>query len=100
MKEGEPDSVRQYEDRNLRPPTDELIHDELEGKVAEAVADLPENQRTAMLLAQDEDTSYDDIAQILECSLSATKSIIFRARETLKQRLKPYLKTGIWENKR
>jgi len=97
---GEPDSVRQYEDRDLRPPTDELIRGELELKVAEAVADLPENQRTAMLLAQDEDTTYDDIARILECSLSATKSIIFRARETLKQRLKPYLKTGDWEDKR
>jgi len=98
--DGESDSARQYEDRDLSSPPDDLIRGELEGKVAEAVAGLPEKQRTAMLLAQDEDTSYEDIARILDCSLSATKSIIFRARETLKQRLKPYLKTGDWEDKR
>jgi RNA polymerase sigma-70 factor (ECF subfamily) len=98
--EGDSTSARQYEDRDLSSPPEDLIRGELESKVAEAVAGLPENQRTAMLLAQDEDTSYEDIAQILDCSLSATKSIIFRARETLKQRLKPYLKTGDWEDKR
>lgn len=96
INEGESSSVRQYEDRKLNPPPEDLIHGELESKVAEAVGDLPENQRIAMLLALDEDTSYADIAQILGCSLSATKSIIFRARETLKTRLKPYLKTGEW----
>jgi DNA-directed RNA polymerase specialized sigma24 family protein len=32
----------------------------------------------------------------LGCSLSATKSLIHRGRETLKQRLKPYLRTGAW----
>ncbi len=98
--DGESDSVRQYEDRNRSVPAEDLIRGELEDKVAEAVADLPENQRAAMLLAQDQETSYEDIAQILDCSLSATKSIIFRARETLKQRLKPYLKTGHWEDRR
>lgn len=97
--DGESDSARQFEDRDSAPPTEELIRSELERKVAEAVADLPENQRTAMLLAQDQEMSYEDIARVLDCSLSATKSIIFRARETLKQRLKPYLTTGEWENK-
>jgi DNA-directed RNA polymerase specialized sigma24 family protein len=33
---------------------------------------------------------------VLGCSLSATKSLIHRARETLKARLKPYLQSGIW----
>jgi len=33
---------------------------------------------------------------VLGCSLSAVKSLIFRARETLKTRLKPYLKSGSW----
>lgn len=98
--ENESEQARQFEDRSSKPPTEELARAELEQKVAEAVEGLPENQRTAMLLAQDHETSYEDIARVLDCSLSATKSIIFRARETLKQRLKPYLKTGEWENKR
>ncbi|MCX7868217.1 MAG: RNA polymerase subunit sigma-24, partial [Limisphaera sp.] len=42
------------------------------------------------------DWSYEEIAQVLGCSISATKSLIFRARETLKRRLKPYLRSGIW----
>jgi RNA polymerase sigma-70 factor (ECF subfamily) len=95
----ESENTRQFEDHSTSPPTAEVARAELEQKVAEAVSDLPENQRTAMLLAQDHETTYEDIAQVLDCSLSATKSIIFRARETLKQRLKPYLKSGEWVNK-
>jgi RNA polymerase sigma-70 factor (ECF subfamily) len=59
--------------------------------------DLPENQRTAILLYQEQEKSYEEIAEILGCSLSATKSLIHRARETLKERLKPYIKTGAWK---
>ena len=57
---------------------------------------LPENQRTAILLCRQEELSYEEIAEILDCSLSATKSLIHRGRETLKEKLKPYLKTGDW----
>ena len=71
---------------------------ELESKVAEAVAALPENQRTALLLWQRDELAYEDIAKVLGCSLSAVKSLIHRARETLKARLKPYLLTGVWED--
>jgi RNA polymerase sigma-70 factor, ECF subfamily len=59
---------------------------------------LPENQRTAILLCQQEELSYEEIAAVLGCSLSATKSLIFRGRETLKARLKAYLRTGEWES--
>lgn len=86
----------QHEDRSVRLASDELLHGELEGKLAEALAALPENQRTAILLCQQEELSYDEIAAVLGCSLSATKSLIFRGRETLKQRLKAYLRTGEW----
>lgn len=65
-------------------------------KVEAALAELPENQRTAILLCREEEFSYEDIAAILGCSLSATKSLIHRGRETLKQKLKPYLRTGEW----
>jgi len=86
----------QYEDRSAPPATDELLHGELQTKLAEALADLPEHQRTAILLCQQEELSYEEIAAVLGCSLSATKSLIFRGRETLKLRLKGYLRTGDW----
>jgi hypothetical protein len=65
-------------------------------KIEEALADLPENQRTAILLCRGDELSYEDIAQVLGCSLSATKSLIHRGRETLKEKLKPYLRSGCW----
>jgi len=77
-------------------PVEALLRAELERKVGEAIRALPENQRTALLLCQQDDLSYDDIAAVLGCSLSATKSLIHRARETLKGRLKPYLASGAW----
>ena len=64
-----------------------------------ALAGLPENQRLAILLCRQDELSYEEIAKVLGCSLSATKSLIHRGRETLKAKLKPYLRTGQWEDK-
>lgn len=77
-----------------------LVQEELQQKVELAISELPENQRIAMLLCREEDVSYESIADVLGCSLSATKSLIHRARETLKQKLKPYLHTGAWKETR
>lgn len=85
------------EDRQITGAPDALLRGELEAKVEEAVAALPENQRTALLLWQRDDMAYEEIGTVLGCSLSAVKSLIHRARETLKGRLKPYLRTGEWE---
>ena len=93
----ENEAAPQFADPRGRTPDELALVDELELKVEAAVADLPETQRTALLLFQREELPYEDIAKILGVSLSATKSLIHRARETLKQRLKPYLQTGVWE---
>jgi RNA polymerase sigma-70 factor, ECF subfamily len=87
----------QFEDRETSLPPDNLLHRELEQTIEQALASLPENQRTAILLCRQEDLSYEEIAEVLGCSLSATKSLIHRGRETLKQKLKPYLRTGVWK---
>ncbi len=94
--EDESQPPQQVEDKKTRSAPDLLLHGELEQKIEEALADLPENQRTAILLCRQEELSYEDIARVLDCSLSATKSLIHRGRETLKQRLKAYLSTGAW----
>lgn len=90
----------QVEDKRVAPAAEELLRGELVEKVDAALAGLPENQRTALLLCRQEELSYEEIAAVLGCSLSATKSLIHRARETLKLRLKPYLLTGAWEKKK
>ena len=87
---------RQFEDKKNVSAPEELLRAELVKKVDDALASLPENQRTAILLFKEQDMSYEEIAKILNCSVSATKSLIHRGRETLKSKLKPYLKSGHW----
>ncbi len=88
--------ARQYEDHKTFLPTENLLHGELEQKIELALAELPEPQRTAILLCRGDEMSYEEIAEVVGCSLAATKSLIHRGRETLKQKLKPYLRTGEW----
>ena len=90
--------VRQIEDIRESGPTDQVLHGELEDMIERALNDLPEKQRTAVLLCRQDELSYEEIAEVIGCSLSATKSLIHRARETLKERLKPYLRTGAWRD--
>ena len=91
--------LHQFEDKQVFSPPESLLQGELEDKIEQAVADLPENQRTAILLCRREELSYEEISEVLGCSLSATKSLIHRGRETLKLRLKPYLRSGAWQTK-
>jgi len=95
--EHEDQPARQYEDKKIHLPTEKILHGELAEKIEEALAELPEIQRTAILLCRQDELSYEEIATVLGCSLSATKSVIHRGRETLKEKLKPYLQTGDWE---
>lgn len=86
----------QFEDKATFSAPEQMLHSELEEKIGEALAELPENQRTAILLCRQSELSYEEIAKIIGCSLSATKSLIHRGREVLKDKLKPYLRTGAW----
>src|SRR3954463_11206367 len=52
--ENDDQPLHQVEDRKTFSPPDTLLHGELEKKIAEAVAALPENQRTAILLCRQE----------------------------------------------
>jgi len=86
----------QLEDKKGFSPPDTLLQRELESKIEQALADLPENQRAAVLMCRQDELSYEQMAEVLDCSVSAVKSLIFRGRETLKTRLKAYLNTGAW----
>lgn len=98
--DSEEQPMHQVVDKKVVVAPDELLRGELEDKVDAAVMALPENQRLALLLCRQEELSYEEIAEVLGCSLSATKSLIHRARETLKAKLKPYLHSGVWEEKK
>ena len=70
-----------------RDPSRLLADKEFQAKLDHALSLLPENQRLALLLKAHEDLSYDEIAVILGITLGATKSLLFRARDALKQHL-------------
>ncbi len=55
--------------------------------VRQAIGNLPEKQRAAVLMHKYEEMDYVQIAKILGCSVSAVKSLLFRAYETLRGRL-------------
>jgi len=94
--DNEDQPARQIEDKTQIAAPENVLHSELADKIEEALNELPENQRSAILLCRQDDLSYEQIAKILQTSLSATKSLIHRGRETLKEKLKPYLKSGDW----
>ncbi len=95
--ESDEQAPRQFEDVKTFSPPQACLHGELEEKIQKALDELPPKQRLALALCRQEELSYEEIADVLGCSLSATKSLIHRARETLKLKLKPYLQTGAWE---
>jgi RNA polymerase sigma-70 factor (ECF subfamily) len=74
-----------------RQPDAELLQAELQRAVDAAIASLPETQRMAVVLRRYEQLSYEEIAVVLEISVSAVKSLLFRARSTLRESLSTYL---------
>jgi RNA polymerase sigma-70 factor (ECF subfamily) len=63
---------------------------DISGIVQKAIGKLPEKLRVPLLLKDIEGMSYQEIAETVECEIGTVKSRIFRAREGLKNILKPY----------
>lgn len=59
-----------------------------------AIDSLNERQKLALLLSKFEGMSYIDIAETMELSVQATKSLLSRARQNLKEYLEPYMQSG------
>ena len=62
----------------------------LQRVLLEVMATLPESQRAAMLLSRQQSMSYEEIAETMETSVSAVKSLLNRAKTTLTSRLAGY----------
>ncbi len=56
-------------------------------EILRALQELPESQKTALLLCRFEEMSYDDISRVMGASVQAVKSLIFRGTQTLLKRL-------------
>ena len=58
--------------------------------VGEAINSLPEKQRSALILREYDQMDYQEIANILGQTVSSVKSLLFRARSSVKVQLEPY----------
>jgi RNA polymerase sigma-70 factor, ECF subfamily len=82
---------RPIKDERARAPDASLLERELQGAIEAAIAELPETQRLAVVLRRYDDLSYEEISDVLDQSVPAVKSLLFRARTELRTRLSRYL---------
>jgi RNA polymerase sigma-70 factor, ECF subfamily len=73
-------------------PENMVLTDEIQATIVAAIDDLPDDLRTAILLREVEGLSYEEIANVMGCPVGTVRSRIFRARESVDNRLKPLLK--------
>jgi RNA polymerase sigma-70 factor, ECF subfamily len=76
---------------DVETPSSRLERRELESKIREALDALPEAQRAAVLLRRFDELSYEQIAEVMETTVPAVKSLLSRARQSLKSSLSKYL---------
>lgn len=73
-----------------RLPEQQLLQNEREALVRRAINNLPEKQRSALILREYEQMDYNEIAVILDLTVSSVKSLLFRARQSIKLQLESY----------
>jgi len=78
------------QDESIADPSDGLVASDVVEAVRGAIDALPDSQRMALILAKYEDMSYVDIAQVMDSSEKAIKSLVHRAREALREKLAPF----------
>jgi len=91
-REGEGPGRREPEDEGAPQPFEVLEQQDRVQLVRDAIAALPETQRMALVLAKYHEMPYVEIARVMDSSEKAIKSLMHRARESLRQRLAGLLK--------
>ncbi|HKR11050.1 MAG TPA: RNA polymerase sigma factor [Pyrinomonadaceae bacterium] len=76
-------------------PLRKLLDEELAAQVRDAVFSLPALQREALVLYEYEGLSLNEIAGIVDADVGAIKARLYRARESMKRMLRPYLNSNL-----
>jgi RNA polymerase sigma-70 factor (ECF subfamily) len=79
-----------FRDETNPAPDASLLESELQQAIEDAIQQLPETQRMALVLRRYEQLSYEQIAEVLDLSVPAVKSVLFRARTELRSKLSKY----------
>lgn len=83
------------DDKNTPAPPAVLIRSETSQTVRAIVNGLPDAQRMAIVLNKYHGLSYEEVAGSMDLSVMAVKSLLFRARERIKDRMIPYLREEV-----
>jgi RNA polymerase sigma-70 factor (ECF subfamily) len=67
------------------------LRSELAGAIQDAIQDLPEELRVAIVLRELEGLTYEEIASAMECPIGTVRSRIFRARDAIDKHIRPLL---------
>jgi RNA polymerase sigma-70 factor (ECF subfamily) len=92
---GEHEFSSYFEDRLVDPgesPFEQFAHTEVQAAVDQALQQVPEPYRTALILRDLEEMSYEEIAEVLAISLGTVKSRITRGRDALRKKLTGYVR--------
>ncbi len=92
--DAEPEDGRaplQVADTSVKAADTAMLDAEMQDAIQRAIEELPETQRMAVVLRRYQDVSYEEIGEILELSVPAVKSVLFRARTELREKLRRYL---------
>ncbi|MDO8734076.1 MAG: sigma-70 family RNA polymerase sigma factor [Elusimicrobiota bacterium] len=79
--------TKEIADTSKNLPENILEQKQVDETIQSALLSLPVNQRVALTLRMFENKSYQEISAILGCSVSSVESLLFRARQNLKQKL-------------
>ncbi len=82
---------RDTADHRVKTPEAELLDSEMMEAIQRAIDELPETQRLAVIMRRYDETPYEEIAEVLDLTVPAVKSLLFRARTELREKLKQYL---------
>ena len=80
---------------DIGTPESMMVSQQVVLAVNAAIADLPEDLRTAIVLREIEGMSYEDMAQTMGCPIGTVRSRIFRARDAIASRLRPVMDTDM-----
>ncbi len=95
MTSSKPDEPsRDFADRRELQPVQDAENQELGRRIGEALATLGEDQRMVFVLREYESLDYSEIAEITGVNEGTVKSRLFRAKESLRAQLAPYLQAG------
>jgi RNA polymerase sigma-70 factor, ECF subfamily len=86
------DEMPEPAERRDQEPDKVLMEGELQSAIQNAIDQLPESQRLAIILRRYEGMAYEEIAAVMGTTVPAVKSILFRARAELRGRLEKYLR--------